>query len=97
MQVCAAVTFPINLVQHLTSYWYFFPEKDPAYHNAPVLPQFAVRTQFNPIFFTVTMDVKNHIFLSFFWALSPLSHLSVFHLFILQCCARCFRVYMHSL
>lgn len=81
MQVCAAVTFPINTDQHLTSYCYFFPEKDPPYPNAPQLPQLAVGTPFNTIFLSFSMDVKNRMF---FWALSPLSHLSSFHPFILQ-------------
>ena len=96
MQVCAAVTFSINIVQHLTSYCDFFPEEDPPCHNALVLPQFAVRTPFNPIFFTVSMDVKIRIFLSFFWVLSPLSHLCFSHLFVLQRYTKCFRVQMHS-
>lgn len=97
MQVCAAVTFAVNVVQHLTSYCCFFPEKDPPYHNAPVLPQLAVGTPFNTIFLSVSMDIKNRIILLFFWALSPVLHLSFSHPFILQCYAKCFKVHMHSL
>lgn len=61
MQVCAPVTFPINIVEHLTSCCCFFTAKDPLYHNRVVLPQFAVRTVFNPIFFSISTAIRSCI------------------------------------
>lgn len=92
MQVCAPVTFPINIAQHLTSCCYFFPAKDPLYHNTVVLPQFAVRTVFNPIFLTISTDIRSCIIL-FSRAVSPLSHPSFFQLCVLQCSG----IHRHSL
>lgn len=97
MQVCAPVTFPINIVEHLTSCCYFFAAKDPLYLNTVVLPQFAVGALFNPIFVTVFMDIRSCVILFFSWALSPLSHLSFFPLFILKCYTKCSGIHGHSL